>query len=146
MTETLNLGRLEATPDAGQYSFRFEFKEEVYEVQPTVAAVLQFIAGVESLGQQVNVDRLDIFRLATPLVGGEFDPEVPEFKAGEHGDLVPQLIEQGMDFGALETLLNTVFCLFQWGRDVAEEYMTSGDIQSSLVRVLGGVLKTRGDD
>lgn len=135
MADTLNLGELGVGPDAGRYSFHFEFNGAEHEVQPTVDAVLRFIAGVEALGQQVAVDRMDILRLATPLVGGEFDPQVPEFKAGKHGDLVPWLIEQGIDFGALEHLLTTVFCLFQWGRDVAEEYLELGNIQQAFANV-----------
>lgn len=135
MTDTLNLGQLDASPDAGLYSFRFEFAGTRHEVQPTVDAVLRFLAGVEAMGNQVAFDRLDVLRLATPLVGGEFDPEAPEFKAGEHGDLVPRLIEEGMDFGALEHLLNTVFCLFMWGREVAEEFIEVGVIQTAFTRV-----------
>lgn len=120
-----------------EYDFRFQYGQRTFKIKPTAEEVLNFHLRVAAIaadrGGNVPLTGVDIWHLAAPLLGGEFNLDTGEFskdesRTGKDGQVILDLIKSGIDYDTLDYLLTGVYLRYQWGEDVAAAYMETGDL------------------
>lgn len=131
-----DLGNLKSYLD--DYDIAFEWGRKKYKIKPTAKQILDFKRQWNEVSEtKKKSDQATIWEHTAPLFGSSFDRETYEFGPdsnpdGEHHNLLPQLLEDGMDIELLDRLLAAAHAKYFFGDEVAEELAKTGDLGKAL--------------
>lgn len=134
-----DLGNLKAYLDDHDISFSWGNKK--YKIKPSAEQILDFKRNWNSItDNRQKTDQATIWEHVAPLFGSKFDRKSYRFSAddnpdGEHHNLIPELLDNGMDVDILDRLLASAYAKYFFSDEVAEELAKTGDLGKALQEV-----------
>lgn len=127
-----DLGNLKAYQD--DHDISFQWGKKTYKIKPTAEKILDFKRAWNEIdSNKKRSDQATIWEYTAPLFGSTFDRESYRFGADDNPDgpnhnLIPQLLDDGMDMEILDRLLASAHAKYFFGDEVAEELAKTGDL------------------
>lgn len=131
-----DLGNLKQFLD--DYDISFAWGNKKYKIKPTAEQILDFNRRwADTSDKKTGSDSVLIWEHTAPLLGSSFNRETYRFEADDHPDgphhnLIPQLMDDGMDVEIVSRLLSSVHAKYFFSDEVAEELAKTGELGKAL--------------